>query len=245
MKKFLSIAAIALATIAMISCQKDGKDGEGEQNTVAKRIKTFSLVGDGWADVYQYTYDDAGKLTKVFREETKQWALTYAENVVTITNAENKTVYTLTLNEKGYCEKMVDEWDEFTYTYNSKDQMTEVKKNGEVASTIALEDGCIVTWTRMSDGELQTKVHTYMSTKNLGSIHNIRSEKAGADQWLFEAGFFGKGTTYLCSSSQWQHSDAKATYEYEFDEDGYVTKELKDYPDWPETFEYSWETINK
>lgn len=243
MKKFITFAAIAFAALAMVSCEK--KDGdEGSTAAVEKRIKTFSLVGDGWADVYQYTYDDSGKLIKVYREESKQWSFAYNGSEVTIKNAEGNTAYTLTLNAEGYCEKMVDEWgDERTYAYNSKGQITEIKKNGTVVSTLTIEDGCIVTWTREKDGELQTKIHTYMSTKNLGSIHNIRSEATDPGQWLYEAGFFGKGTTYLCSSSQWQHSDAKATYTYEYDEDGYVTKELKDYPDYPETFEYSWEVV--
>lgn len=237
-------AVTALAVLSAASCQKNSNTDKPEQK-IEKRIAKFSLVGDGWADVYQYSYDDQGRVSKVYREESKQWAFEYKENQCIITNAEGGKS-TLTLNEKGLCTTMVDEWgDERTYTYNSADQVTEIKKNGTVVSKLTIEDGCIVNWTRTRDGEEQNKIHTYMSTKNVGSIHNIRSEATDPSQWLYETGMFGKGTAYLCSSSQWSHSEAKATYTYDFDEDGYVIAEHKDYPDWPEEFAYEWEVVKK
>ena len=67
MKKYFAIAAAVCAALVTMSCQKND-DGKGDEAKVSKRVATFSLVGDGWADVYQFTYDN-DKVVKVFREE--------------------------------------------------------------------------------------------------------------------------------------------------------------------------------
>ena len=60
---------------------------------------------------------------------------------------------------------------------------------------------------------------------------------------MMETGLFGHGTAYLCGENQWAHSEAKGVLTYDTDEDGFVTAEHKDYPDWPEEFAYSWEVV--
>lgn len=246
MKKIMLIAASMLALVSLASCQKDNKDNGKDEPTTVKRIKTYSLVGDGWADVYQYTYDEQGRVSRVYREEGKDWNFTYADNKVTVKKADGTVAFDITLGANGYGEKMVDEWgDVRTYTYDKDGRMTKVMKGDDVASNITLEDGCITIWTRFSDGVEQFKEHDYTSTKNIGGIHNIHSEASGLDRWMFETGLFGIGTAYLCGGNKWQHSEAKATLTYDFDEEGYVIAEHKDYPDWPEEFEYTWEVVEK
>lgn len=250
MKKIFSIAAIVLmGAAALVSCKKG--DNGGKEETVVKRVKTFSEVGDGWADVYAYTYDAQGRVSNINRSEgEKVWDFAYSGNKVTVTYTKKGetpyVAYVLTLNEKGLCTSMVDEWEETrTYTYNSEGRIIKVEKEGELKSELSLEDGCILYWTKNRDGEWAKKNHKYTSTKNIGDIHNIYSEATDPSRWMYETGLFGHGTAYLCGENQWDYSEAKGILTYEFDADGYVIAEHKDYPDWPENWTYEWEVVKK
>lgn len=242
MRKIFAImlAASFVATFTFSSCNKEKKTNE--EKTVTYRITKFSMVDPGgtWADNYVYTYAQDGKIVNVDRGD-KKWDFSYKGNTVNITGSATMT---LTLNDKGLCTKMVDEkGDERTYTYNSEDRITSISKNGKVVSTITLQDGCIISWTRTRDDELQTKNHKYSSQKNVYDIHNIYSEATDPAQWLYETGLFGHGTAYLAGESQWAHATEKATYTYSFDDKKAKLTENKDYPGYPERFEYVFEVI--
>ena len=241
MKKYFAIAAAVCAALVTMSCQKND-DGKGDEAKVSKRVATFSLVGDGWADVYQFTYDN-DKVVKVFREEGKEWSLTYSDKNVKIVGKDVN--YDCALNDMGFVSTLTDEWgDTFAFTYDKEGRITKIDKCVKNITTVTIEDGCIVTWTRIKDGETQTKNHKYISTKNVGDIHNIYPEVYPiAGRWMMETGLFGHGTAYLCGENQWAHSDAKGVLTYDTDADGFVTAEHKDYPDWPEEFAYTWEVV--
>ncbi len=234
------LAASFVATFTFSSCNKEKKTNE--EKTVTYRITKFSVVDPGgtWADNYVYTYAQDGKIVNVDRGD-KKWDFAYNGNTIKITGTAKLT---LTLNDKGLCTKMVDEWnDERTYTYNSEGRITSISENGKLMSTITIEDGCIISWTRDSDDATQTKNHKYSSQKNVYDIHNIYSEATEPAHWLYETGLFGHGTAYLAGESQWAHSTDKATYKYTFDEKETKLIENKDYPGYPEKFEYVFEVI--
>lgn|GEM_PF-4321449 len=234
------LAASFAAAFVVTSCNKD--KNVNEEKTVKYRITKFSVVDPGgtWADNYVYTYAQDGKIVNVDRGD-KKWDFAYNGNTIKITGTAKLT---LTLNDKGLCTKMVDEWnDERTYTYNSEGRITSISENGKLMSTITIEDGCIISWTRDSDDATQTKNHKYSSQKNVYDIHNIYSEATEPAHWLYETGLFGHGTAYLAGESQWAHSTDKATYKYTFDEKETKLIENKDYPGYPERFEYVFEVI--
>ncbi len=234
------LAASFAAAFVVTSCNKD--KNANEEKTVKYRITKFSVVDPGgtWADNYVYTYAQDGKIVNVDRGD-KKWDFAYNGNTIKITGTAKLT---LTLNDKGLCTKMVDEWnDERTYTYNSEGRITSISENGKLMSTITIEDGCIISWTRDSDDATQTKNHKYSSQKNVYDIHNIYSEATEPAHWLYETGLFGHGTAYLAGESQWAHSTDKATYKYTFDEKETKLIENKDYPGYPEKFEYVFEVI--
>lgn len=248
MKKFFSAFALMAACAALaVSCGDDTKnenDGQdGTPSTVNYRVASFSLVGDNWADVYQYTYNADGKVTRIFREEGKDYSLTYSGKTITMNNA-GKLYATMELNDAGYVTKITDEWgDVREYVYDSKGHMTQVKKNGTEVSKIVIDAECIVSWTRTQEEVLQTKTHTYTSKPNTFGIHNIHSEATDPSRWLYETGLFGKSSVYLCATSKWGHSETTATYTYEVDANGCVIKESKNYGGDMEYFAYTWEKI--
>lgn len=248
MKKLFSVFTVLLMGAAvMMSCEKKNDNGNQPEGPKGPqfRVKTFSLVGDGWADVYQYTYDNEGRVTRVFREEGKDYEFAYEGNKITVKNSGARFVE-MELNAEGYVAKMTDEWDDVReYAYDAKGHMTSIKKNGEVVSEITWESECLVTWTRNRDGEWQTKNHTYTGTPNTNNIFNIHSEATDPSRWLYETGLFGKPSVYLCESSQWAHSDTASTYTYDTDDNGCVIKENKNYGGEMEYYEYSWEKIGK
>ncbi|WP_302585730.1 DUF4595 domain-containing protein [uncultured Alistipes sp.] len=226
------------ATTATIT-EGGGNGPQGPQY----RVKTYSLVGDGWADVYQYTYDSEGRVTHIYREEGKDYTLVYDGSKITMTNSGNRYAE-MELGANGYVAKMTDEWDDVReYAYDAKGHMTQIKKNGEVVSEIAWEQECLVTWTRTRDGELQTKNHTYTGMPNTNRIFNIHSEASDPSRWLYETGLFGKPSVYLCESSKWAHSETASVYTYDTDDNGCVVKENKNYGGDMEYFEYTWEKI--
>lgn len=247
MKKLLSaISMLALCAAVAVSCGDDNNDngGGGKEPPKAKyRVATFSLVGEGWADVYQYTYDDQGRVTRIFREQDKDYSLVYTATGITITNTGNPYA-TIELNEQGYVKKMTDEWgDVREFAYDSKGHMTQVKKNGTVVSNITIETECIVSWTRTQEEVLQTKGHTYTDKPNTYKIQNIHSEATDPSRWMYETGLFGKPSAYLCQTSKWGHSDITASYEYDLDANGCVVKESKNYGGEMEYFEYTWQKV--
>lgn len=245
MKRFLFAAVLCLALFSIIGCEKNkGKGKEQEKPVLVKRIKTYSLVGEGWADNYQYSYDAQGRVSRIFREEGKAWDFSYDGNKVTVKDAKGDVAFDITLGTNNYCQTMKkDGKDEYTYTYDADGYMTKCMKGKDVASNITIKDGCISVWTRWKDGVEQFKEHTYIQDKNLGGIHNIHSESCGLDRWMFETGLFGKGTAYLCGSNKWQHLDMGATLSYDYDKDGYVTAEHKIFNGEREEFQYTWELV--
>ena len=251
MKKIFLFAAMAMMASALVSCQKDddgknnGKDDNGgDEPSVTLRIKSYSLVGDGWADVYQYSYNADGKVSKVYREEEKQWNFAYDGNDVTVTDHEGATVYEMTLNADGLVTSMVEGENEYTYEYNADGRMTKVSQNGNVTSNAVIQDGCMTKWSRFENGPEEFKVQTFTSTPNTCGIHSVYCEKqSGLSQWLMETGLFAKGSAYLVETTRWEGAEEVGEYTYDFDENGAVIAEHKAYPGWPEEFEYSWEVV--
>lgn len=266
MKKIFGWMLIASMAFGIVACSDDetpatNNNGNTEQggNEPAQPTYRITSWADDW-DQYKYIYTD-GKVTKIehYYEGDegpvldKEWSVTYAGNVVTIdylTDPENnERDYTITLGENGYAASFADCWDTFTYTYDANGYCTQIKKNGEVASNIVVEDGCIVKWSKFDDrdedgtAEEHWKIHTYGTEKNVAGIRNIYAER-GAGRWIQEMGFFGKGTAYLCTGNKWDYNDGQESpLNYELDENGCVTHELKGWEGEVENFYYTWEVV--
>ena len=246
MKKIFGILAIAAMAVSFnTACSKNennGGNGGGGEETVKVRLVGWA---DDW-DSYVYEYDAEGKVVKASRNDgEREWNFSYNGNVITATGYSE---FTITLGTNGYASEYKDEWDTFTYTYDSEGYVKQIKKNGEVCANAVVEDGCILKWSKFEDrdedgtAEECWKDHTYTSTKNLAGVYTIYVEK-GASRWLQELGFFGKATKYLCSANGWDYSNSPSSLEYELDSKGCVIKEIKKGADYEENYYYTWEYL--
>lgn len=246
MKKVLFLMLTAVAAVALtVSCTKDKKDDGG------KDAKTYRLVKyvDAYAGTFDYAYGADGKVSTITRVETydgETYNTVYSFNYKDAKNLEIKegdaTKYTVELNDKGHATKFADQWDTYIISYDANGHMTKVERDGGVFSEITWSNGNITKWTKKEGDGFVEKLHSYGTDKNVGKIHNIFSEKCGIPRWLMETGLGGAATDYLCTGNGWG-DPSLSSYEYEANDDGYVTKEIKKGADYEEVGLYTWEEI--
>lgn len=252
MKRILNIIlAAALVCGAATACEKDGgNNGGGGDDTVNARMTGYSITADGWTDYFEFTYNAEGKVSKIeqyYLDEgtevtDKEWNLAYNGNTISLTGYAEGT---FTLGENGYVSKYVVGGVTYDYTYNNGGFLTQIKQDGTVVSNIVIVDDCISTWSRFTDGVEEPKVQTYASVKNIAGLHTTHNDKAAPERRAFyEAGLFGRTSAYMTATSGWQNSTDKATFTYDYDENGLPVAEHKDYPGWPEEFEFTWDIID-
>ena len=240
MKKLFGL--ILITGLFFLSCENDDSNNDSEtEKTTTAQITSWA---DDW-DSYSYSYDNEGRVIKIDRNNgEREYNLSYTEGTISISGY---ATYTIVLGSNGYASSFSDEWDTYQYTYDSEGYMTKIEKEDDIVSNIIVENGCISSWSKFEDGVEFVKNHTYSSAENVAGINNIYSEKGGFDRWLAELGFFGKPTKYLCSGNQWDYSESGSQITYEYDENGFVLKEVKNFPadDWTENYSYTWNIIEE
>ncbi len=246
MKKIFSLMLIAVAAVALFACKPDN----GGNNEPAK--KTYRLVKyvDAYTGTFDYKYDKDGLLSSIERVEIdgdNTWISTYTFELETSTKTlkilENGEVkWTAKVNDDG----LITEFDGKTITYQGK-RIVKVERDGGILSEVFWDEkGNITKWNEHDGETIYEKLHTYGNDKNVANIRNIFAEKCGVPRWLAEAGFIGDGTAYLCTGNGW--GDASLSrYEYEANEDNYVTKETKiggsGEDEYSEVGLYTWEEV--
>ncbi len=247
MKKFFFLMLTAVAAVALVvSCKPDKTNGEG-----GKTEKTYRLVKyvDAWSGSFDYHYGTDGKISTIDRVEeygNSTYRFDYKDGQKLdiyeeyMDNGELKSSvkYAVVLNDKGFATK----FGSYQITYDASGRMTKVEKEGDLVSEITWQNGNITKWTRKKDGAWQEKLHTYGTDKNVGKIHNIFCEECGIPRWLMGIGLGGVATGSLCTSNSWGDPSV-SPYEYEANDDGYVTKETKIYGEDKEIGLYTWEEV--
>ena len=213
---------------------------------VVAKVYHVDTFADDW-DKWFYEYNDDWTVKRIFRtadgtregDLDREWVFAYDGNKIEVTGKNN---YHITLNDKGLVEKFADEWDTCEYTYDEDGYMIQCVKNGEVAVNIDVQDGNIMRWSKLKDGNTVWKLHTYTSTPNVSGMHATTAEGIGASRWLVETGLFGKGSANLHATIQWDYSETASTYTFDLDADGAVTAEHKKYGEDVENFFYTYVT---
>jgi hypothetical protein len=244
MKKFLTIAAVAFAAFATISCDKS--NSEGEENTEVKRVVAMATDAD-FKGGYTFTYNEDGSLASVNEvwDVGTEWEGSYACPIT----IEGKEIAfgeeaTGTLGTNGFVTTLVKGDKTWTIAYNKDNQITSMTAGEEVITNEYNAKGNLVKFTTPS-GRYKEQVYDERAT-NWSNTFTIFYEDGPIKRWMYETGYFGKSSKNLCSSTKWNDSEVAKTYEYKMDDMGYITEETMYYEgafDW--AYYYKWETVKK
>lgn len=220
---------------------EDSEYAEISFTTTSKSsVYRIATLADSW-DKWYYEYNENGTVKRVYRlyegELEREWLFAYEGSNIAVTG---RNTYNMTINDQGYVATFVDGSNTYEYTYDENGYMTKAEKNGTTVSNITIENGNIMQWTRFSDGVEQFKNQTYSALPNVGGSHCIYAEGCGPGRWLVETGLFGKASTNCHTSSGWQHSSITATYTFEYDENGCIIQESKNYNGDIENYYYTY-----
>ena len=263
LSNFVWLLAIALgAAIALTACSKnsDGPDGGEDKGKVeVNPTKVFVNGMPKIVDGSVFTRDFKGRLSSIYnREENVLIAFAYTSSilgtkdvpnvVMTVTDADERTVYNLFLNKDGfvkYCDEI--DYEEkgnnpktttWNFEYNSDGQLIKAvqSKDGvKTSSTIAYNDGDAVETVTMSekDGKETDHYRIYYTSKkvtlpieNRGCIMSF-DVALGLDldhlHGAYYAGMLGKATKHLPIYNMDKDND-KTTLDWTFNDNGFPTK---------------------
>ena len=263
LSNFVWLLAIALgAAIALTACSKnsDGPDGGEDKGKVeVNPTKVFVNGMPKIVDGSVFTRDFKGRLSSIYnREENVLIAFAYTSSilgtkdvpnvVMTVTDADERTVYNLFLNKDGfvkYCDEI--DYEEkgnnpktttWNFEYNSDGQLIKAvqSKDGvKTSSTIAYNDGDAVETVTMSekDGKETDHCRIYYTSKkvtlpieNRGCIMSF-DVALGLDldhlHGAYYAGMLGKATKHLPIYNMDKDND-KTTFDWTFNNNGFPTK---------------------
>ena len=263
LSNFVWLLAIALgAAIALTACSKnsDGPDGGEDKGKVeVNPTKVFVNGMPKIVDGSVFTRDFKGRLSSIYnREENVLIAFAYTSSilgtkdvpnvVMTVTDADERTVYNLFLNKDGfvkYCDEI--DYEEkgntpktttWNFEYNSDGQLIKAvqSKDGvKTSSTIAYNDGDAVETVTMSekDGKETDHYRIYYTSKKVTSPIENRGcimsfdVALGLDldhlQIAYFAGMLGKATKHLPIYNMDKDND-KTTFDWTFNNNGFPTK---------------------
>ena len=260
---FVWLLAIALgAAIALTACSKnsDGPDGGEDKGKVeVNPTKVFVNGMPKIVDGSVFTRDFKGRLSSIYnREENVLIAFAYTSSilgtkdvpnvVMTVTDADERTVYNLFLNKDGFV-KYCDEIDyekkgntpkttTWNFEYNSDGQLIKAvqSKDGvKTSSTIAYNDGDAVETVTMSekDGKETDHYRIYYTSKKVTSPIENRGCIMSFDVALgldldhlhgaYYAGMLGKATKHLPIYNMDKDND-KTTFDWILNDNGFPTK---------------------
>ena len=263
LSNFVWLLAIALgAAIALTACSKnsDGPDGGEDKGKVeVNPTKVFVNGMPKIVDGSVFTRDFKGRLSSIYnREENVLIAFAYTSSilgtkdvpnvVMTVTDADERTVYNLFLNKDGfvkYCDEI--DYEEkgnnpktttWNFEYNSDGQLIKAvqSKDGvKTSSTIAYNDGDAVETVTMSekDGKETDHYRIYYTSKkvtlpieNRGCIMSF-DVALGLDldhlHGAYYAGMLGKATKHLPIYNMDKDND-KTTFDWTLNGNGFPTK---------------------
>ena len=263
LSNFVWLLAIALgAAIALTACSKnsDGPDGGEDKGKVeVNPTKVFVNGMPKIVDGSVFTRDFKGRLSSIYnKEENVLIAFAYTSSilgtkdvpnvVMTVTDADERTVYNLFLNKDGfvkYCDEI--DYEEkgnnpktttWNFEYNSDGQLIKAvqSKDGvKTSSTIAYNDGDAVETVTMSekDGKETDHYRIYYTSKKVTSPIENRGcimsfdVALGLDldhlQIAYFAGMLGKATKHLPIYNMDKDND-KTTFDWILNDNGFPTK---------------------
>lgn len=227
-----SVYLIILASIALLAtaCEPDDFD-LGPATKPDYRVKSF--------DGYSFAYNENGTIASVTLLGVRQ-DFTWNDKTLLIGKGD-AAEYTLTLNKQGYATKIETSQHTWTMDYDKSGFLTKGSLDGVQVTGQTISSSNITCWTSYDRLKLDWRKNeaTYLPKVNVGWIKTHWAEALGLERWMFEAGLLGRASANLVESSCWRDTEGAldtntSVYDYEYDVNGCVTKELRYYGKWNE-----------
>ena len=241
MKKFFFFAAIAAMALAACTPDDPNKGGKDDETSIKLEYRMKSLNGKA------FTYNEAGKVAS-YGDDSEIRTLIYEGNKLTIKDkwknddgswSDEIVEYEMTLNADGFATEVKYGDHNVTITYDKNGFFTEAKDNGTKITGQSIEENDILYWQRYDkDNDFwRMKDATYLAKINVGQVQTHWAEDLGMKRWMHEARLFGNTSVHVLESCVWHNfgdkmASSTAVYDYEFDANGCITKEIKYYGEW-------------
>ena len=226
MKKILTLLVMVALAACWVSCSDDD-DKNGDTNKSEKRLIREIYNENSYS--IKFTYDEDGYITKIEDGHYKEtYTISKQGKKLTIINQYNsdKSIYWIyTLNDKGY---IISDDDE-NYEYDNSDQMIK-QTDSESIYTYTWKDGNVISEKYQDDidkSEYSSEEYEYYSEYENKSNIDLSSTIYSWDDGAYLADYCGKISKNLLKSYTDYNGDSYE-YEYEFDEQGYVST-IKEY----------------
>jgi len=199
MKKKLLYFGLALITsVALVSCNKNNDDDNGD-GVEASLIKTVSVdYGDG-VEGYEFIYNTDKTISHIKNtwegEEVDDILFDYTvAGKLTITKEDSPTVYEI--DSEGRITKEI--WDASSYaayTYNTDGYLTKVSEYWDGVDhtkyTVEITNGNVTKHTRYDDAGVINRYKTFTYTSG-DNVNDIQQTNAIDSNWKTVGGLFGK-----------------------------------------------------
>lgn len=228
-----------IAAFSLNSCSKDDDGKKDDPNDPQPQEMRYvkSMTSDR-GNNRTFEYDDQHRLSKVTDIEAdnkRTYLYSYNGNTVTIKelnkqgDLSNEKV--LQLNDKGYVISATDEYDnnyKFTYDADGYLQKEEYKRNNQVQDTYIYRwaNGNMVSLTEASaNSPTYTTTYRYQADQTLAvNIALFDAFRYYFGEWeAFTLSIF-KGKPSANLFTKYDDGDLTISYDYIFDNDGYVSK---------------------
>lgn len=234
---------LILSLLALVSCKRDEIPEEYDVN--AQRVASMLTVVEGGSQLSTYEYDDLGRILRsreepstvpspfpvmdtIIRDFTYEIGSVVQKTILKPSNFEPMELVIL-LNGQGL---MISPGSGLVY--NSDKQILLERTAGIFSRRYTYENGNLVSRLDSTSSFGEWKINNYTWQYDLDHVNTI-------DYQHFGLGFRGMGSKNLVTAS-FVNGNPIATYTYEFDEKGRVTKRREDNGgpnDWQEKlFEY-------
>lgn len=231
-------------TVITITVEQKGVTENNEKPKAPKLVSKVTLFPDGLetdSRTSTFTYYPDNRIKTIVRNGENEsgrptsYTYTYAGNTVTEQSSENQTII-YTLNNDGYIvsssQNSGNRSEQLTYDNGYLTKYLSTWDIGSDETKYTWKDGNLKSWIYKDlktgkDGVLFTYEYGNIENSHSGNLDLTKLIIEDADFWSLD--YFGKRTKNLMvketsSGDEWGKDNGIATYRYEQDKDGYVTK---------------------
>lgn len=233
MKTFRLIGMALLAVVMCLnftSCSDDDEEPERNDDGIVTNQKRLVRISSDAGDIAEFIYDSKGRVSTIF-DNDYTFNYTWGDGVITETpkNGRDEDFTTYSLNKNSnLIRSSLQQRSLTTYTYNSSNQLIEIKDEYSITHTYIWEEDRIVKiieTERNNDDTIYEYIYSGKKCKGYLPLYEIFiSNGVGPHITYTHPELIGLRCTQLPDQMTYRHGNYSYTekYTYTFDKDGYL-----------------------